>query len=318
MARHLAGVVSSVTIKLAHGLALQARELDPEYGPVHGLLAELYSWHYPASFWGLEGDMFAHAESELALARQYDANEAYSLVTEAGIYFSRDRRYDLSNKFLERAEELRPDDPWVLRPQIWTDMMFGDFEAALEHNLRAAEVSLDPSSVLAERVVPLYYSGRFEEAYALYRATLELGLKPVFQGPQAAMMLGDQGVAFAEWVEFIRRWGVEIEDESEAVEWASSGDLRSAYNWLRERSGAYGREWSFALVSAGWRWVAGDYELAVEEAVGAIRKYRDEQQTDGMPGYHWTLFCHDPLFTELRKDPRVIEVLELLNINSIA
>jgi DNA-binding winged helix-turn-helix (wHTH) protein len=318
LARHLAGVVSSVTIKLAHGLLLQAIELDPGYGPAHGLLAELYSWHYPASFWGLEGDMFVHAEHELDLARQYGADEAYIMVTQAGIYLSRDRRYDLSKKLLERAAELRPDDPWVLRPQIWTYMLFGDFEAALEHNLRAAEVSLDPSSVLSERVVPLYYSGRFQEAHDLYRATIELGLKPVYQGPQAAMMLGHQAAAFGSWVEFIRRQGVEIEDESRAVQWASSGDLRSAYNWLRERVGHYGRNWSYALISAGWHWTAGDHDLAVEEAVGAIRRYRREQQPVGMPGYEWTLFYYDPLFAELRRDPRIIEVIELLDIDSIA
>jgi DNA-binding winged helix-turn-helix (wHTH) protein/tetratricopeptide (TPR) repeat protein len=298
--------------------ARQAIELDPEYGPAHGLLAELYSWHYPAGFWGMEGDMFVHAEHELELARRHGAEEAYILVTEAGIHLSRDRRYDLSMKLLKRAAELRPDDPWVLRPQIWTYMLFGDFDTALDHNLRAAEVSLDPNSVLAERVVPLYYSGRFQEAHDLYRATLELGLKPVFQGPQAAMMRGDQVGGFGGWVEFIRRQGVEIEDESQAAQWASGGDLRSAYDWLRDRVGHYGRNWSFALNSAGWHWVAGDRELAVAEAVGAIRKYRREQQPTGMPGYEWALFRHDPLFCELRKDPRVIEVLGLLDIDGVA
>jgi len=318
LARHLAGVVSSVTIKLAHGLLLQAIELDPEYGPAHGLLAELYSWHYPAGFWGLEGDMFVHAEQELELARQNGADEAYILVTEAGIHLSRDRRYDLSMKLLKKAAELRPDDPWVLRPQIWTYMLLGDFETALDHNLRAAEASLDPSSVLAERMVPLYYSGHFQEAYDLYRATIDLGLKPTYQGPQAAMMLGDQVGGFGSWVEFIRRQGVEIEDETQALQWASGGDLRSAYDWLRERVGPYGTNWSYALVSAGWHWTAGDHDLAVEQAVSAIRRYRREQQPTGMPGYEWALFCHDPLFAELRKDPRVIEVLELLSMDGMA
>jgi hypothetical protein len=167
-------------------------------------------------------------------------------------------------------------------------------------------------------MVPLYYSGRFQEAHDLYRATIELGLKPAFQGPQAAMMLGDQVGGFGSWVEFIRRQGVEIEDESQAKQWASDGDLRSAYEWLRERVGRYGRNWSYALNSAGWHWVAGDRELAVEEAVEAIRKYRREQQPTGMPGYEWALFFYDPLFDELRKDPRVIEALELLDVDSIA
>ena len=317
LARQLAAVISDVTIKLAHSLLLQAIEQDSELGPAHALLAELYSWNYPASFWGLEGNKFVHAERELDLARRLGADEAYILVTEAGIHLSRDRRYDLSKQLLERAARLRPDDPWVLRPQIWTYMLYGDFETALEYNLRAAEVSLDPSSVLAERVVPLYYSGRFQEAHELHRATMELGLKPAYQGPQAAMMLGDQLIGFRSWVEFIRRQGVEIEDESEAAQWASDGDLRSAYNWLRERVGQYGRNWSYALTSAGWHWVAGDHDLAVEEVQSAIRRYRREQQPTGMPGYEWALFYFDPLFADLRRDPRIIEVLDLLDVKSI-
>jgi tetratricopeptide (TPR) repeat protein len=239
------------------------------------------------------------------------------LVTRAGIHLSRDRRYDLSKELLDRAAELRPDDPWVLRPRIWTSILFGDFESALADNLRAAELSLDPSSVLAERVVPLYYSGRFQEAHDLHRATVELGLKPTYQGPQAAMMLGDQVEGFRSWAEFIRLQGVDIEDESRALEWAADGDLRAAYDWLRERSGSYARNWSFALVSAGWHEVAGDRDLAVEEAAAAILRYRTEYQPTGRPGYEWTLFVHDPLFEELREDPRIVEVLPLLDVESI-
>jgi hypothetical protein len=37
-----------------------------------------------------------------------------------------------------------------------------------------------------------------------------------------------------------------------------------------------------------------------------------------MPGYEWALFSYDPLFEELRKDPRIIEVLGLLDMDSIA
>ena len=55
-----------------------------------------------------------------------------------------------------------------------------------------------------------------------------------------------------------------------------------------------------------------------KKPVGAILRYRREQQPTGMPGYEWALFYYDPLFAELRKDPRVVEVLELLNIDSIA
>jgi len=36
-----------------------------------------------------------------------------------------------------------------------------------------------------------------------------------------------------------------------------------------------------------------------------------------MPGYEWALFRHDPLFAELRKDPRIVAVIDLLDVDSI-
>jgi len=66
-----------------------------------------------------------------------------------------------------------------------------------------------------------------------------------------------------------------------------------------------------------WHEAASDRDLAVKEAVEAIRRYRAEQQPTGMPGYEWALFYYDPLFAEPRADPRVVEVLELLRMDSI-
>ena len=313
LARQLAAVKSNVTIKLAHGLLLQAVELDPQSGASHGLLAELYSWNYPVSFWGLEGDRFDHAERELALAKQHGADEAYIMVTQAGIFLSRDRRYDLSQALLEQAAALRPDDPWVLRPQIWTNMLHGDFETALANNLKAARVSLDPSSVLSERVVPLYYAGRFREAYDLHVASSELGLKPSYQGPLAAVMLNEMAAGFGYWVDFVRHAGVEIEDEGAPMQWAREGRLTEAYDWLRDRAGSFKQDWTYPLISASWHLAAGDKEKALEETTNAIKTYRSTQHPEGMPSYTWTLFFHDPLFTELRNDPRISKALKLLN-----
>jgi hypothetical protein len=312
LARQLAAVKSNVTIKLAHGLLLQAIEIDPQFGAAHGLLAELYSWHYPVSFWGLEGGRFEHAERELDLARQFGADEAYVMVTQAGIYLSRDRRYDLSRKLLEQAAALRPDDPWVLRPQIWTNMLHGDFAAALANNLKAARISLDPSSVLSERVVPLYYAGRYQEAYDLHLASNELGLKPTYQGPQAAIMSGDQAAGFGLWVDYVRQQGVVIEDETLPMQWAREGQLQAAYNWLRDRAGHFKNDWTYPLMSASWQLASGDKEKALEETINAIKTYRTLHHPEGTPSYAWTLFFYDPLFAELRNDPRIKETLNLL------
>ncbi|MCP4945634.1 MAG: hypothetical protein GY924_27115 [Planctomycetaceae bacterium] len=311
-ARQLASVVSNVTIKLAHEMLLQAIEIAPEHGPSRGLLAEMYSWHYPPSFWGLEGDRFDLAEQQLELARRFGADEAYVMVTEAGIYLARDRQYEKARDLLHDAAMLRPNDPWVLRPQIWANMLVGDFEAALRYNTRAVDASLDPRSVYVERVVPLYYVGRFDEALEIHSATVELGLKPNPQGPGAAIMAGDQVSGFRYWTHFIRNQGVEIESEAEPVQWVNAGDLRSAYDWLRERSGQFKQDWNYPLVSASWHVVAGDHDLAVAELSEAIRLLRKEQEPDGNPSYAWTLFLHDPLFAEVRKDPRMKLALEVL------
>jgi len=311
-AKQLASVTSDVTIKLAHSLLLEAVRIEPHYGSAHALLAEMYSWHYPTSFWGLRGDRFSLAEGRLELARQFGADEANMMVTEAGIYLARDRSYEMARDLLEQAAALRPNDPWVLRPQIWANMLLGDFEAALAYNLRAADASLDPRSVLLERIAPLYYLGRFEEALDLYKATVQLELKPLFQGPHAAIMAGDQVGGFRYWVHFIRQQGVEIEDESEPLRWIESGGITSAYDWLRQRSGEFLLDRNFALASASWHIAAGDHDMAVEEISEAIRVYRSEQEPLGNPSYSWTLFLYDPLFAEVRRDPGLAVAMELL------
>jgi DNA-binding winged helix-turn-helix (wHTH) protein/tetratricopeptide (TPR) repeat protein/TolB-like protein len=316
LARQLASVTSDVTIKLAHGLLLEALAIDPEHGPAHALLAEMYSWHYPTSFWGLQGDRFVLAEEQLELAERFGADEAYIMVTEAGIFLARDRQYDNARTLLERAASLRPDDPWVLRPQIWANMLLGDFEVALEYNEKAAAASLDPRSVYLERTVPLYYVGRFDEALELHTATVGLGLKPLVQGPLAAIMSGNQVAGFKYWVHFIRHQGVEIEDESEPLRWIESGEIASAYDWLRTRSGKFLLDWNFSLASASWRVAAGHHDLAVEEISAAIRVYRTEQEPLGNPSYSWTLFLYDPLFAEVRRDPRLTAALDLLRAGS--
>jgi len=311
-ARLLAATVSNVTIKLAHSLLLEAVASDPQYAPAHALLAEMYSWHYPPSFWGLRGDRFELAERELELAKDLGADKAYTLVTEAGIYLARDRNYQMARDVLRQAAELRPNDPWVLRPQIWANMLLGDFAAALDYNKRAAESSLDSRSVLLERIVPLYYLGRFEEVLRLHEATVELGLKPSYHGAHAAIVSGDQTRGFQYWVRFIRYQGVDIEDESEPLRWARQGDLCSAYDWLRSRSGKFLLDWNYPLASASWHLACGDHDQAVAEVSAAIRVYRTEQEPTGNPGYNWTLFFYDPLFEKVRHDERLVSDLELL------
>jgi len=311
-ARRLAAIVSNVTIKLAHGLLLEAVASDPQYAPAHALLAEMYSWHYPPSFWGLRGDRFELAEQELKLAKDLGADKAYILVTEAGIHLARDREYQMARNLLQQAAELRPNDPWVLRPQIWANMLLGDFEAALDYNKRAAESSLDTRSVLLERIVPLYYLGRFEQVLRLHEATAELGLKPSYHGAHAAIVTGDQARGFQYWVQYIRYQGVDIEDESEPLRWAGQGDLCSAYDWLRSRSGKFLLDWNYPLASASWHLACGDHDQAVAEVSAAIQVYRTEQEPAGNPSYHWTLFFYDPLFENVRHDERLVSDLDLL------
>jgi len=313
LALNLAGIRSHATSKAAHSVLLEALELNPDYGPAHSLLAYLYTIEAP-DYWGLAGIRYKSAEQELILARKLGSNEAHNLATEALLISIRDGRPDRAKKLMDKANLMAPDDPWVLRQNLTIDIIMQDFDGALQRNIKAARLSVDPSSILAERIAPLYFGGRYEEAVELYEATRELDLLPVYYGPQAAVLAGDQEKGFLLWVDMLRAHDVTIDEPSIPLRQIATGDIESAYQWLAAQLPASPTGKNAALLQASWLITSGKKNEAMQVLQAGARSTFDVSGRSPAPTFLWSVVQHDPIFAELENDPRMDEVLDLVGV----
>ena len=312
----LESVRSNATTRAAHSLAREALEIDPEFGPAHSLLAFLYAESSP-DYWGMDGERYARAAKELALARQYGSDEAHNLVTDAYLRRARDGRPDIAARLLDRAIDLAPNDPWVLRMSVETNIIIGEFAKALAHNIRAAEASLDPSSIVAERTFPLYFLGRYEEAVDLYEETRALDLLPVYYGPQAAILSGDNVKGFQFWIDLLREHDVKIADETLPIEWIANGDTKTAFDWLQQQLPDDLSPKNVPLLRASMHMTVGDSDTAMEVMLNAARRIYGSEGERAAPTMLWSVIQYDPLYKDMRNDPRMEEVLDLVGIVKI-
>jgi DNA-binding winged helix-turn-helix (wHTH) protein/Flp pilus assembly protein TadD len=313
LALNLAGIRSHATSKAAHGVLQEALELNPDYGPAHSLLAYLYTLEAP-EYWGLDGFRFKNAETELMLAREFGSNEAHNLATDALLSSTRDGRPDEAKRLMDKANLLAPDDPWVLRQNFTTDIIMKDIDAALQRNMKAARLSVDPSSILAERIAPLYFGGRYEEAVELYEATRELDLLPVYQGPQAAVLAGDQEKGFLLWIDMLEAHDLAIDEPSIPLQQIASGNVEFAYEWLAAQLPANSTSKNAALLQASWLITSGRKNEAMEVLLAGARRNFGVAGKASVPTFLWAVVQHDPIFAELKDDPRMNEVLDLVGV----
>ena len=316
LGQKLEAIRSEATTRTAHALALEALEIDPEFGPAHSLLAFLYAENGP-DFWGMDGKRYEGAAKELRLARQYGSNEAHNLVTEAFLRRARDGRPDMAKRLSKRAIDLAPDDPWVLRMSYRPDIIMGDFDVALANNIKAVELSLDPASILAERIFPLYFLERFDEAVAIGDASQALDLYPVYYGPQAAILAGDHEKGFRYWVDLLRAHDLKIKDETLPLQWIADGDVKAAYDWLQPQLPEAFSPKNVPLLRASWQITAGDSEAAMESLLAAARDIYGDNSEKATPSMLWSVLQYDPLYAPLADDPRMAEIIDLVGVQQI-
>jgi DNA-binding winged helix-turn-helix (wHTH) protein/Flp pilus assembly protein TadD len=286
LALNLAGIRSHSTSKAAHGVLQEALELNPDYGPAHSLLAYLYTLEAP-EYWGLDGVRFKNAETELMLAREFGSNEAHNLATDALLRSTRDGRPDEAKRLMDKANLLAPDDPWVLRQNFTVDIVMKDIDAALQRNMKAARLSIDPSSILAERIAPLYFGGRYEEAVELYEATRELDLLPVYQGPQAAVLAGDQEKGFLLWIDMLEAHDLAIDEPSIPLQQIAAGNIEFAYEWLAAQLPANPTSKNAALIQASWLITSGRKNEAMEVLLAGAQRNFDVAGEAAVPTFLW-------------------------------
>lgn len=294
-----AEIRSNVTAKAAHSQAQAVLKIDPNHGPAYVLLARLYKQYGEPGFWDAEGDPRALGDQALHFARQYGADEAEILMLESYDLLSFPNQFPEARKKATRALELGTENAWVYRFSVWPEMLYGNFDEALARNKRALELSVDPSSALSERIVPLYFSGRFQEANELYDLIRQQNILPVYYGPQSAIIVGDQATGFARWVDFIRQHQIHIPDESGAMEWVQNGEIARAYDWLRSYTGEYSQRLSYPLTLSSWHLAAGDVDMAINTLLDA------SSHGEGLNrSVFWNWLQYDPYYNSVKNDPR--------------
>jgi DNA-binding winged helix-turn-helix (wHTH) protein/TolB-like protein len=146
--------------------------LDPDFAPAHAVQADAYM----ALPWLGEPREPSITRARQAALRslELDPTGAAAHATLGTILAQFDWDPQAGERELERAFELDPDDPTVLRfysVLLWHE---GRFDEALAMNER--ELLLDPASVFANRnrAIILYYARRYDESVAQSLKTLEL------------------------------------------------------------------------------------------------------------------------------------------------
>lgn len=201
-ARYFWGFHRADRNKIAYRIVRQLMEDYPANGDVHAFLAEMYA-ALPGSAWGLDGiDTLELAEQHIQRAVELGANAKYIWRTKARIIHERDQDYIKAATLYRKALEHDPTDAWNWRSMALSHAVNSDFDAALEAHDRAIELSLEPTGALTEKMITLYFAGRFKEAAALKRELSGLDGRPSVRTALIYHMAGDLDASFREWQRF--------------------------------------------------------------------------------------------------------------------
>jgi TolB-like protein/DNA-binding winged helix-turn-helix (wHTH) protein/tetratricopeptide (TPR) repeat protein len=173
-ARYLVARRTPEASRRAGELLEEVVRLDPGFAPAYAVMADAYL----AIPW-LGAPLEPHRSMARKAARRAveldpTSAEAHALLGTVLAQF--DWELPAGQRELERALELGPDVPTVLRLYSLFLWFEGRFDEALALNDR--ELALDPTSVFANRnrAIIYYYARRYEDCIAQSRKTLELDL----------------------------------------------------------------------------------------------------------------------------------------------
>jgi DNA-binding winged helix-turn-helix (wHTH) protein/tetratricopeptide (TPR) repeat protein len=279
---------------LAASLLQRALALDPEYGPAHALMADLITQH-GAAYLGFadarDGDLVEH---HLRIASRHGADQSDLLVTRGRQALYGDRRPGRAYDLFQRAIEANPANPtaWLLSAEV--HYLRGDFDDALEANLRAEALSADPNGALWQRLQIFYLSQRFDELFALHDRLAPVQKTGAITIGVAMELNGRHEEAFLYIVDALRFRGIVIGDSATAQRSLRAGDKAAAYRWLlseirNNQDPPLGGK-GLAILQA----LAGDRALAAATLRDYVRKFERMEE-----GTHLDCLC----FLTLRQDP---------------
>lgn len=301
--------------QVAFNLVNRAINISPDYGPAHGLLSLMYVIR-GLEYWGLEGNKFDEAMKKVRLARELGADESFLLLTQAQIELYRDRRPDLAKKSLNKAYEINPSNPWVFRYMTVVNQIHGQFEAALNNNIKATSLSVDPVGLLFERQFDLYFLGRYDEMQDLYDKTIEFDGRPTIMGVLGLSLDGKDEEALKGWIDYLN---IYLEADSQisynSLIVLKESSKKEAYEALLKESDFSIDSTDFfePSVIAMWNIEMGEKQDALRALKIGVDLYMPFVEVNGLANL-FVLLHVDPYFSSLRNTPEMIEIMDTIGI----
>jgi TolB-like protein/DNA-binding winged helix-turn-helix (wHTH) protein/Flp pilus assembly protein TadD len=278
-----------------------AIKLDEKYGPAWALRSLVqnemagYSLTNPT-----EGYRKARDDAGRAIALDPTLAPAYLALARMQINYDWD--WNAANISLTKAAVIEPGNVEVLRLRSHLSMVLGNLDEAVK--LAKQAVALDPlrTSCHSGLGYLLYVSGRYDEAWAALQKALDLNPRATYVHVGLGEILIEEGKPQQALAEI----------QKESIEWGKLTGLALAFHALNREQDS-----NTALAGLMSKYgTEGAYQIA---RVYAFRGESDKsfewldraykQRDSGLPGFNT-----DPLFKNLRRDPRYTELLKKMRL----
>jgi TolB-like protein/DNA-binding winged helix-turn-helix (wHTH) protein/Flp pilus assembly protein TadD len=280
-----------------------AIKLDEKYAPAWALRSSVQNTMAEVALTDTtEGFRKARGDAERAIA--LDPSVALAYLALATTQISYDWDWDAANRSISKAAALEPGSVDILSIRGHLSAVLGNLDQAIK--LYEQAIELDPlraNSILNLGQL-LYLAGRYNEAYAALQKALDLN-------PQAAyvhVILGEVLIAEGKPQQAL------AEIEKEPSEWGKLTGEGLAYH-------ALGREQNSNAALARLVTRHGTYAAYQVAQVYAYRGQSDKsfewleraynQRDTGLPEFNT-----EPLFKNLRSDPRYSELLKKMHLST--
>lgn len=305
-ARYLWSRREHESIRQAIELLTRVETLDPNFGPAHAALADIYA-HKTAEELGLErADTFAEAERHLERARTLSPGSSEIGVTEAILSFYRDRDAATAVAHVDRALRANPHNAlaWQTRAMILSAI--GQPEECLAAIQKAQ--ALDPlsPSILWDKVWFLYIANKPQDALRAAEAARRVSAPIQLYYALIYGALGDDRRALEAWVARARERGLAADKAQQVLHAAQTG-IANAYAALLRITAADPKYEEFDLPRAILTLQAGDREGAIRILEGADPRHNN---------WWWSWLNEIPALAPVRDDPRVSSIVTSLGFTS--
>jgi TolB-like protein/DNA-binding winged helix-turn-helix (wHTH) protein/Tfp pilus assembly protein PilF len=285
----------------ALGYADTAIKLDERYAPAWALRASAQNTMAEVGLSDVTGG-FRKARDDAERAIELDPTLASAYLALARTQIYHDWDWDSADASLTKAAALEPGSAEVFRMRSYLSRVLGNLEQAIE--LYEQAVALDPLRANSHLGLGylLYMAGRYNEAQAALQKTLDLNPRADFAHANLGRILIAEG----------KTQQALLEIEKEPTDWEKLTDQALAYHALgRERDSNTALTELIAKHDTDSAYqIAEVYAFRGESGKSFEWLYRGYKQRDaGLPDIKI-----DPLFNNLRHDPRYAELLKRMRL----